>query len=294
MRNSVRTISPPLLASATIASAPSARACAAARRPSLRRQPLHACIGQHDRAPRAAFAIRTRRHDPARIGCSADACGRIDRHDHLVERRRLRDADCVQLGAPPKRAFRILDHFPAKLLALINSAAVALAQRCGEIWREVLRILPRRCARDRHVVAHQQLFQHRARSRRRRQHQQRALAKSQRKRQRLQHHLGLCPIGHLVAPGRIELRAAQALGIFRREAISFRAVGPDQPSPRRLVARPHGAARAHARRPVDQHLAHVMQCRRNQREAPEPSRARAFVHPFRARARLARAARARP
>ena len=56
--------------------------------------------------------------------------------------------------------------------------------------------------------------------------------------------LGLRPLADLVAPGGVELRPAQALGIARREDLRHRAVRPHQPPPARLPLGPPVGRRA--------------------------------------------------
>ena len=111
--------------------------------------------------------------------------------------------------------------------------------------------------------------------------------------------VGLAPLGELVAPGRVELRPAQALRILGRERLRDRAVRPFQPPPRRRstpAARARGASAQQPGRALDHHLAHVVLGLADQRDAAvrrvrvrrQAERQRA--HELRAEPRLAGAA----
>ena len=56
--------------------------------------------------------------------------------------------------------------------------------------------------------------------------------------QHVEGRVGISPLGELVAPGGVELRPAQALGVLRRESVGHRAVRPLQPPPHSGPFRP--------------------------------------------------------
>ena len=80
--------------------------------------------------------------------------------------------------------------------------------------------------------------------------------------------VGRAPIRQFVAPGGVELRPAQLLGIVGRERGRHRAVRPFQPPPRRGPCRAFAARRMaqNAGRAFDHHLAGVMRGLADQRD----------------------------
>jgi hypothetical protein len=146
----------------------------------------------------------------------------------------------LDLVAPPQPVLAVGDQLAVELLPSQPGAAVARPDRLQKPRRQVRRIVlgadPRH---PRGRILHQR--QHQGRRPRRRRHQlPRAMPEPQAE---LQHVPGLAampPLAELVAPGEIELRAAQAFGIFRRKHLRHRARGPDQPAPRRLECRALG------------------------------------------------------
>ena len=113
-------------------------------------------------------------------------------------------------------------------------AAIAV----DEPRREMHPVLRRR--RPRHPCPRRldQRLQEPVARRRRRHHRPRPVPEPQRELQHVPGVLGLRPLADLVAPGGVELRPAQGLGIARREGLRHRAVRPHQPPPARL---PFGA-----------------------------------------------------
>ena len=112
--------------------------------------------------------------------------------------------------------------------------------------------------------------------------------------QHVEGRVGPAPLGELVAPGGVELRAAQLLRVLRREGLRHRAVAPDEPAPRRIHrgrARPR--ARQEAGRPLDHHLAHVELGLADQRDADDGSLVKGGA-PAPARAPIRRPARVLP
>jgi hypothetical protein len=126
----------------------------------------------------------------------------------------------------------------------------------------------------------------------------RALAQPQAELQHVEGCVRVAPLGQLVAPGGVELRPAQLLGILRREGVSRRAVGPFEAAARRgpcRALRPRGDAQQ-AGGALDHHHAHVVLGLADQSNAEVALRCvrrRAGserAHPFGAGARLAGAA----
>ena len=79
---------------------------------------------------------------------------------------------------------------------------------------------------------------------------------------------GVLPLGEFVAPGEVELRAAQAFRVLRGEDVGDRAVRPDEPAARDLEGRTAAAGDpADAGGAVDHDLAGVSQRLRDQRDA---------------------------
>ena len=123
-------------------------------------------------------------------------------------------------------------------------------------------------------------------------------AQAQAELQHVEGRVGVAPFGQLVAPGGVELRAPELLGILRREGVGDRAVLPFQPPARRGPLRALGARGdgEQAARPLDHHLAHVVLGLAHQRDVHVPLRGVRRVsgdlraHPFGAQPRLAGAA----
>lgn len=106
----------------------------------------------------------------------------------------------------------------------------------------------------------QQAFHEPRRSRRRRQQLERTLAEPQAELQHVEAFLGMTPLGHLVAPGGLELMAAQAFWVLGRKYHRHLPVLPHQPAPAGFEARTVAARdRGDARDTLDHHVAHVGQ-----------------------------------
>src|SRR6185437_8965383 len=96
----------------------------------------------------------------------------------------------------------------------------------------------------------------------------------------------------LVAPGEIELRPAQALGLVGREERRDGAVGPGEAALRRLVERalPRRRNRQETALALDHDIARIGRGRRDQCDALGRAPHRFLAHEFGAAARLAEAA----
>ena len=102
------------------------------------------------------------------------------------------------------------------------------------------------------------------------------------------------PGAEFVGPGGAELRPAQAVGILGREGVGDAAVGEFQPAARAFEHRPRLRRPARqgpqAGRPLDHHLAHIVQGRADQGQPTAgPQRLGLIRQPFGARLGLARA-----
>ena len=156
----------------------------------------------------------------------------------------------------------------------------------------------RRGARHRGARVGNEPLDQRARARRRGDELARPRAQPQAELQHVEDIVRAPPLGELVAPGRVKLRAAQAFRVLGRERLRHRAVRPFEPSPRRHPERPFVARRdaQQAGHALDHHLAHVVLALADERNVPvaslrirrAPERER--VHPFGAEPCLAGAA----
>ena len=122
-------------------------------------------------------------------------------------------------------------------------------------------------ARHRRARIGEQPFDQRDRPRRRGDELARTLPQPQAELQHVEGRIDVTPFCELVAPGGVELRAAQLLGVFRGKRVADGAVRPFQAPARRRPQRTL-VARRHAQEPgrtVYHHLAHVVLGLANQR-----------------------------
>ena len=120
----------------------------------------------------------------------------------------------------------------------------------------------------------------------------RAVAEAQRELQHVPGVLRVPPFGELVAPGGVELRAAQAVGILGREHLRDGAVRPNRLHlPRRLELRPL-ARRVDREQPETPSIMTLRTSRDGLADERDPAAVGegSGTHPFGAGARLARAA----
>ncbi len=218
------------------------------------------------------------------------AGGRVHRHHHPLEPRRTASPRPRQILGPEQGAVG-LDHQPLHLLRLQPRPGVERLQMPQKPRRQMGRIVLRRQPRLHHPRLGQQPSQRRDRPGRRRDRQLGIGPQPQAEPQVRQRRLYVPPGAELIRPRRMKLRPAQAVRVFRRKRIGRRARGPNQPAPPRLPARPVVARRLRLqpRRPLDHHLAHVVQRRPHQGEGAI-LRLGQLIHPEPAREGLARPA----
>ncbi|MNI31265.1 hypothetical protein D3C73_851410 [compost metagenome] len=255
-----------------------------APRPSGGRQAPRRTVGQHV----AGLVPAPRDHDAA--GVAVGAGRRVHRHHHPLELRRPVPPRPRQVLGPKQGAVG-LDDQPLHLLRLQPRPGVERSQMAQEAGRQIGRIARRRQLRPVHARLGQQLPQRRDRTRRRGNGQLGVGPQPQPEPQVRQRRLDVPPGAELVGPGRMELRPPQAVGVLRRKGVGRRAARPDQAPPPRLPARPVVARRLglQPRRPLDHHLAHVVQGRPDQGEG-QVFRLGQLVHPEPAGEGLARPA----
>lgn len=223
-------------------------------RPAGGRQPPRGLVGQDEGAVVAAAD----HHDAA--GVARGGGGRVDGHDHAVQARGPRGAAPRQvLGA--EEAAVGLDDDTVQLLSRQTRAAIEARQCPQEGGRQVAGVGAGAGAGQGHAGLGHQGLERPMRLGRGGDDKARVLAQPKPEAQHGQGLGGFRPGAELVGPGGVELRPAQGLRVFRRKGVGDRAVGPDQAPARGF---PAGAIRrsAHgleARRPLDHHLAHVVQ-----------------------------------
>ena len=154
-------------------------------------------------------------------------------------------------------------------------------------------VLPGRSPGLEHPAVIDELLQERDRPRRCRHHHLRQITKSEPELQHVPGGLGISPFGDLVAPGGIELGAAQLVGLFRREDLGNRPVGPCQAALRGRKGGPPVLVMngKQARDALDHHPACIIECGGDQRHVPGrlAGPLLAFdlgLHPFSSRPRL--------
>ena len=186
----------------------------------------------------------------------------------------------------------VFDDFPVELLPPRRRPAIAAAQRRQEHRGQIGGIVGHRTARHDHPGLGEQRLQPRPRQRRRRQQQPRLHPQPRRQPQIGQRVFGSRPMREFIAPGKIELAAAQAVGLAPRKQPRLRSVRPIQlpqarnkgdVPPRRHPRQQSGFA-------LDHHRPRRIEAGRHQGNAPPRYGAGQFMHPFRPGARLAEAA----
>ncbi len=220
---------------------------------------------------------------PTTMRCSAGACS--TRHASINATR-------------PQRVGALGDDLAVDLLAAEPRAGVTRHHLVEETGRQMRGIGLRSCARHRRARIGGEPLDQRDRPRRGGDERARALAQPQPELQHVEGRFGISPLGELVAPGGVELRPAQLLGVLRRKRVSHGAIRPLQPLAHPGPHRPLAARRVaqNAGRPFDHHLAHVVLGLADERDGAVrrvgirlmPMRQRA--HEFSAAARLAGAA----
>ena len=163
-------------------------------------------------------------------------------------------------GAAPQRVGALLDDLAVDLLAPQPRAGIARQHLVEEGGRQMRGVGLRGRARHRRARVGDQPLDERDRPRRGGDELARARAQAQAELQHVEGGVGVAPLGQLVAPGGVELRAAQLLGVLGRKRIGHRAVCPFEPPARRGPLRAF-AARAGAQNAggaLDHHLAHVV------------------------------------
>ena len=267
--------------------------------PVERRGRLDRRILDHIGAPvlRRTLHHRPRHHDAAGVRGGVAAHRRVDRDDDPVEiGRAVGQAGREHFGGP-ERAFGIGQQHAFELLAPLPRAGVAALHLVEEPAREIGGVGLRGRVGDHRAVGGQQVAQHRRVARRRR-HAGARIAQAQPELQHVPRLGPALPLGQLVGPCRVELRAAQRLVIMRREDLRHGAVGPCQHPPGRAPDRSAvGRRTGHDAAFAEHHdLARLIERLAHQGHAPRPARvagARAFdlrAHPFGPGAGLARAA----
>ena len=158
----------------------------------------------------------------------------------------------VEIAALPQPGHAALDDLALELLPAQRRVAVAALHLGQEGRRQVVGVVGgARAAGGGGVVVHDAL-QERDRPRRGGDDDLRQRAQAQRELQRVPGDVGPAPLAQLVAPGGVELRPAQAVGIVGGEHLGDGAVGPDQPvaaRPRAWGARRRGGSPSRPERP---------------------------------------------
>ena len=233
--------------------------------PALRRLAAPRPVGQHI----GAFVPAPDDHDPA--GVTARAGRRIDRHHDLLQRRRPMAARARQILGPEQRPLG-LDHQPLQLLSLKPRPGVERAQMRQKSRRQMTGIRLRPGPVHHNACLPEQPSQRRDRPRRGGHHEARIIAQSQPQPQIAEHQLRPPPGAEFIGPAMVELRASQTVGVLGREGVGLAAVRPDQTPPPRFPARAFRPLRQgfQPRRPLDHHLAHIVQCRPDEGETPVP------------------------
>ncbi len=191
-----------------------------------------------------------------------------------AKRRRLAHARGLDHGARPQRVGALLDDLAVDLLSAQPRAGVAADHRVEKGGREKRGVGAGRGARHRGARVGGEPLDQRDRPRRGGDELARARPQPQAELQHVEGGVRVRPLGELVAPGGVELRPAQLLGVFRREGERHRAVRPFEALPRRRPLRPLAARPRRSRpgRPLDHHLAHVAPGLADQREIARAAR----------------------
>ncbi len=200
---------------------------------------------------------------------------RIDADDDAraaAARRATRAASIMR--ARPQRVGALLDDLAVDLLAAEPRAGIARQHLVEEGGRQMRGVGLRGRARHRRARVGDQPLDQRDRPRRGGDELARARAQPQAELQHVEGRVGVAPLGELVAPGGVELRPAQLLGVLGRERVGHRAV-------RAIRAAGASPSIAGARC-----AARCAGCRRGPRSSPRARRARS-----RRPARWSRAAR---
>lgn len=268
-------------------------------RPALRRGAERGRVLEHIGPPVGGRALRDRaRHDDA---AGVGACMRthrgVDRDHDPVEIGRPLDHAGGQHRGGPQRPLGIGQQHAVELLPALPCPGVAATHLVQEARREIGGVRFGRRMGGHGAVGSQQVAQHRDVARGGGDAGAR-IAQPQPELQHVPRLLPAPPLGQLVGPGGVELRAAQRLGVMRREDLRRGAVGPSQhPAGRRPVRPPVGRRTGHeAAIAEDHHLTRLVERLADQRHASRPAgiaRARTLhltAHPFRPGPGLARAA----
>ena len=214
--------------------------------PRLRREPGDAAVLDHLGPPvlRRPLHLDPGDDDAALVGPLAARHRRIDRDHHPVRarsapRRRAASSIAQRPERARRRRSRTRRRAPPARGSTRRSAPSRASRKPGA-----------RCIRFAAVGARVTAVPGAASSssssgvprRRRRHHRPRPRPEPQRELQHVPGVARLLPLADLVAPGAVELRPAQALGIARRENLRHRAVRPDQPPPASPATRAAGPA----------------------------------------------------
>ena len=141
---------------------------------------------------------------------------------------RAGEAALLEVAALPQAGHALFDDLAFQLLLADERVAVAALHLGQERRRQEAGVVGGARAGGGGGVVFQHLLQQRDGARRGGDHALRPLAEPQRKLQRVPGVVGLAPLAELVAPGGIELRSAQAVGIVGGEHLGDGAVGPDE------------------------------------------------------------------
>ena len=199
--------------------------------------------------------------------------------------------------ARPQRVLALADDFGVELLAAEPRAGIARRHRREEAGGEVGGVVKGAHAGHRHRRVSDQGFDQRQRPRRGGDQLARPGAQPQAELQGVEGLLRIAPFAELVAPGGVELRPAQAVGVLGREEVGDRAVAPHQAAPAGLGARPVGfGERQDPGCAFDHDVAHVGQRFADQRQPAVANAGKGRqaahqpVHPFGSQPGLAGAA----
>ena len=259
-------MSPPWFTSTTSASASSRRhsAIAFAAQPAGESPPPSRRRARRSCRPRRGRPPPGRRH---RRPCPLDAGGSTA----TTMRASGGAASTRQVSmqrARPQRVGAVLDDLAVDLLAAEPRAGIARQHVLEKRRRQMQRVRPRARARHRGRRIGDQPLEQRDRPRRGGDHLPRPLAKAQPELQHVEGRFGMAPLGELVRPGGMELRAAQALRILGGKRLRHRAVAPFDAPARGNPGRPLVAAdapRAVRRRPRSSPRARRARSRRSAR-----------------------------
>ena len=203
--------------------------------PSRRARATHGPILQH---VSATVLPQPGTDDAASICALAVTCRRINRHHHPDPFRHLAAPGLLD-QLPLEQGVRIvLDQFAVQFLTAEPRAAITRHDVVQEPFRQMGAVVGRARMRDGRSCISKQSLDQRCRPRRRGDHHPRRLAEAQRKSQHVICGIRIFPFRHLVAPGCVELRPAEALWFICREHLRDRAVRPCEQPLRRLIDGP--------------------------------------------------------